>query len=400
MEFIKACQIENDRIKKLMKYLYKNILILFILGMLLGIGSCNKKDVVDSYFPLPEKDLKIVHSEAQSFMVDTVVSGLNRPWSMVFLPNKTVLITERGGNLLLVKNGQVQKDPISGHVPKGLRDIKLHPQYQENGWIYISYYIDPTNTDGGYTVLMRGKLEGNKLIQDKILYKAGPFEEDGEWYGSKIAFDNQNHVFFTVGIRGKRKNAQDKLNPSGKTMRLNDDGTIPSDNPFVHTKDALPEIYSYGHRMHEGLIRHPKTGEIWSTEFGELGGDEINIIKRGANYGWPEVTFSLEYNGSVISKDSVRKDVESPLHHLTIAPTDLAFLFSDRYKGWKDNLFIGSTGQRLLNRSVLKGNVVVHDEKLLKNIGRVRDVIMGPDKFLYILTEDTGLIVRLIPVDK
>ena len=362
-----------------------------------GIVACNKYPD-DSYFPMPENQLKIVHSESQSFMADTVVSGLNRPWSMVFLPDKTILITEREGNLRIVRNGKLQKESISGNVPKSLRDIKLHPDYKGNGWIYISYYIEPDDRDGGYTVLMRGRLNGNKLVDDSILYKTGPFKEDGEWYGSKIAFDNENHLFFTVGIRGKRKNAQDKMNPSGKTMRFNDDGSIPADNPFVHTKEALPEIYSYGHRMHEGLIRHPKTGEIWSTEFGELGGDEINIIRAGKNYGWPEVTFSLEYDGSMITKDSLRDDVEPPIHHLSIDPSDMEFLYSDRYPGWEGNLFMGSTALRLLNRSVMKGNKVVHDEKLLKNIGRVRDVKLGPDGFLYLLTEDTGLMVRLIPV--
>lgn len=354
------------------------------------------------YFPIPVKLLNVVKSESQLFMVDTVVTGLTMPWSMVFLPDKSVLIAERSGKLLRVENGKVQENPVGGDVPKGLRDIELDPQYKKNHLIYISYYIEPVRPDGGYTVLMRARLVGDKLIDNKILYKAGPFKQDGFWYGSKIAFDRAGHIYFTVGISGARMNAQDLSKPSGKTMRFNHDGSIPSDNPFVHTPGALPEIYSYGHRMHEGLTYDSKTNELWSTEFGELGGDEINIIKSGKNYGWPEVTFSLEYSGKIISKDSLRADVEPPIHHMTIAPSDICFVYGNRYPGWNGDLFIGGLRKSMpfLYRAVIKHNVFIHSEELLENIGRVRDVKYGPDNFLYVMTEDTGLIVRLVPVQK
>jgi len=355
-----------------------------------------------SYFPLPEKPLNVIQSEAQLFTVDTVLTGLNMPWSMAFLPDGIVLIPERSGKLLEVKNGKLADSPIIGDIPKELRDIKPDPDFPKNHLLYLSYYIQPAKPEGGYTVLMRGKLSGDSLTDTRILYKAGPFREDGFWYGSKITFDEKGFLYFTVGIRGARKNAQDLSNPAGKTMRLNKDGSIPADNPFVHRAGALPEIYSYGHRVHEGLIYDPHTKAIWSSEFGELGGDEINIIKPGANYGWPEVTFSLEYNGKPITKDSIRADVETPVHHMVIAPSDLCFVYGKRYPDWNGNLFVGALRKTepFLYRAVLRDKKVVQEEELLGNIGRVRDVKYAPDDFLYLITEDTGLMVRLVPVKK
>lgn len=353
------------------------------------------------YFPLPDRVRNVVNSDCQLFMVDTVVTGLKRPWSMVFLPDQTALIAERGGKLLLVKDGRLQSTPVGGNVPMNLRDVKLHPKFQQNKLVYISYYLDPVKPDGrGYTILMRAKLVGDKLVDEKILYKAGPFKGNGEWFGSKIAFDKKGYVFFTVGIRGERKNAQDLSVPDGKTMRLKDDGSIPSDNPFVNTPGALPEIYSYGHRMHEGLALDPKTGNILSTEFGELGGDELNIIKRGANYGWPLVSHSLEYNGSIISKSPFKEGIEPSIHHFAIAPSDLEFVYGNTYPCWDGNVFIGGLPNKLLYRVAMKNNVVTHEERLLETIGRVRDVKYAPDQLLYVMTEDTGIIVRLIPLKK
>lgn len=367
---------------------------------LTGALACQKMQTENNYFPMPKDDLEIVKSESQSFKVDTVVSGLDRPWSMVFLPDNTVLIAERKGNIVVISNGKVQEKSIGGNVPKSLRDIKLHPNYKENGWIYLSYYIEPSEGKGGQTALMRGKLVKGNLVDGEVLYTTGAFRENGEWYGSKIAFDHQGYLYFTVGIRGSRKNAQDLSNPSGKTMRFNDDGSTPDDNPFLDRLDALPEIYTYGHRMHEGLVCDPKTGVLWSTEFGELGGDELNIIKPGSNYGWPEVTYSLEYSGEIISKDSLRDDIEPPVHHFKSAPSDLDFVYGDRYCGWDKNLFIGSLVKGQIMRFVMDGNVFVKKEELLDGIGRVRDVKFAPDQFLYVLIEDTGKLVRILPVNE
>lgn len=376
------------------------VVVFFTMLFLFFAVSCHQKPTENAYFPLPKKELEIIRSESQAFMIDTVVTELDRPWSMVFLPDNIVLIGERKGNIVVISNGRVQEKSIGGNVPKSLRDIKLHPNYKDNGWIYLSYYIEPLDKKGGQTALMRAKLVDGKLVDEEVLYKTGSFRENGEWYGSKITFDREGHLYFTVGIRGDRKNAQDLSNPSGKTMRFYDDGSIPDDNPFLGNPDALPEIYTYGHRMHEGLVCDPETGVIWSTEFGELGGDELNIIKPGSNYGWPEVTYSLEYSGEIISKDSVRNDVESPVHHFMSAPSDLDFVFGDRYPGWDKNLFIGSLVKGQLMRFELNGNTFVKKEVLLEGIGRVRDVKFAPDKYLYALIEDSGMLVRLIPVNE
>lgn len=370
-----------------------------VVFLALCIASCRASDRDEVYFPLPDKRLEVIHSEAQSFSVDTVLTGLVRPWGFAFLPDGVVLITERRGNLLFIRDGVIQGS-VDGNVPNGLRDIELHPDFEKNRLIYLSYYTDPDSSGGGYTVLMRGRLNGQQLVDEEILYRAGPFEEDGEWYGSRIAFDREGYLYFTVGIRGKRLNAQDKSHYAGKTMRLHDDGRIPADNPYIDSIGVLPEIYTYGHRMHEGLVVHPETGEVWAHEHGEFGGDEVNLIKAGANYGWPKATYSLEYDGTLITADTLLDGIEPPVHHWTpsIAPSGMDFLYGGKYPGWEGDLFSGALSHRMLNRSVVENGRIVRDEPLLSGIGRVRDVEVGPDGFLYLITEDTGLMVRLLPV--
>jgi glucose/arabinose dehydrogenase/mono/diheme cytochrome c family protein len=352
-----------------------------------------------NYFPIPKKVTNVNRSEAQYYMVDTVVQGLTRPWSMVFLPGNRLLVAQRDGKLVQVTAGK--PDGVIGNTLKGLRDIKIHPDFEKNKLIYLSYYIDPlTRGAAGQVRLVRAKLEGKALVDTMTIYQAGPFRGNGEWYGNKIAFDHKGFLYFTIPIKSARTNAQDLSKPDGKTMRLKDDGSIPSDNPFVNTPNALPEIYSYGHRVHEGLAIDPKTGRIFSTEFGELGGDELNELKPGTNYGWPIVSFSLEYSGAVISKSPFKEGMEPPLHHFAVAPGDLAILDGDRYPNWKGDIFISGLAAKLIHRAVFKNKVFSHDERILENIGRVRDVKVGPDKFLYALTEDNGLVVRILPVKR
>lgn len=368
-------------------------------GFILLLAACNGRDMDSNYFPVPDRELQVIYSESQSFRIDTVLTDLNRPWSMEFLPDGIVLITERQGNVLVVNNGILQDNPLEGNIPSGLRDIRIHPQFEDNRWIYISYYVEPVENDGGYTRLMRGRFKGNRLVDEETIYSAGPLPGRGEWTGSRIAFDRAGYLYFAVGIRGERMNAQDISNHSGKTMRLHDDGTIPSDNPFVDTPDALPEIYTYGHREHQGLVLHPVTGEIWSNEHGERGGDEVNILRSGLNYGWPKATYSLEYDGTFVTEDTLRKGMEPPVHHWTpaIAPSGMDFVTGSRFPGWDGDLFSGSLVQRMLNRSVVENGEITGDEKLLEHIGRVRNVKIAPDGYLYLITEDTGLMVRLLP---
>lgn len=359
-----------------------------------------EKNLSGRFFPLPVKVSNVYSSEDQLFMVDTVAKDLIRPYSIVFMPDNSVLIAERSGKLLRFKDGKVQANPIGGNVPTSLRDVKLHPNFEKNRVIYFSYFIEPTSPGTGYTALMRGKLIGDKFVEEKMIYKAGPFKRNGDWFGSKIGFDNKGFLYFTVGIHSDRMNSQNLSAPDGKTMRLNDDGSVPKDNPFLNTSGALPEIYSYGHRMHQGFRRDPKTGRIFFVEFGELAGDELNILKPGANYGWPLATYSLEYNGSLISESPFKEGTEPPIHHYAIAPSELDFVYGTTYPKWDGNIFIGGLATKKLYRVVMKNDKFVHDEALLHNLGRIRDVKYGPDQMLYVMTEDTGVLVRLVPINK
>ena len=359
-----------------------------------------EKNLSGRFFPLPVKVSNVYSSEDQLFMVDTVAKDLIRPYSIVFMPDNSVLIAERSGKLLRFKDGKVQANPIGGNVPTSLRDVKLHPNFEKNRVIYFSYFIEPTSPGTGYTALMRGKLIGDKFVEEKMIYKAGPFKRNGDWFGSKIGFDDKGFLYFTVGIHSDRMNSQNLSAPDGKTMRLNDDGSVPKDNPFLNTSGALPEIYSYGHRMHQGFRRDPKTGRIFFVEFGELAGDELNILKAGANYGWPLATYSLEYNGSLISESPFKEGTEPPIHHYAIAPSELDFVYGTTYPKWDGNIFIGGLATKKLYRVVMKNDKFVHDEALLHNLGRIRDVKYGPDQMLYVMTEDTGVLVRLVPINK
>lgn len=381
-----------------------NSLIKFSFFLILLISCDFSGNDEGRYFPMPENFHEVIQTDSQSFISDTVVSELVRPWSMEFLPDNRVIITERGGKLRIVENGQLKDEPVKGNIPMELRDVKLHPEYEQNGWIYISYYINPDENNSGYTVLMRGRLDGDRFIDDQVLYKAGPFRESGGYFGSRIEFDKEGYLYFLVGgrtidERHRRINIQDLSSNSGKTMRLYDDGRIPPDNPFTDSTDALPEIYSYGHRQHQGLVLHPISGKLWSTEHGEKDGDELNIIYPGRNYGWPLATWSTEYDGGIISEDPLLEGTEPPVHYWTpsIAPSGLDFITGNNYPGWKGDLFVGSLSQRMLNRVEMSDGEPVRDEKLLEGIGRVRSVKYAPDYFLYLLTEDTGLLVRLIP---
>lgn len=365
------------------------------------------------YFPVPHKVKNVVGSQTMRFMVDTVVSKLTLPWSMAFLPdNKTVLIAERAGKLQIIRNGK-KAGVVKGDIPDGLREVEVHPKFETNRFIYLSYYIDPvknkdtTKSTGGYAVIMRGTLNGDSLTEPKVIYKAGPFKENGFWYGNKIAFDNDGLMYITIGqrtITGMHKwnTAQDKSVPSGKIIRLNDDGSIPKDNPFVDSSGALPEIYTLGHRQPEGLIYDRRTGKLWESEHGEMGGCELNLIEKGKNYGWPKVTFSINYDGTTITKDTALEGMASPARYWrpALAPSGMDFVYGDHYPGWNGSVVIGSLVQKRLNRTAMDGDKGISDEKLIQGIGRVRDVIFGPDDFLYVLTEDTGLLVRILPVKK
>lgn len=338
-----------------------------------------------------------------SYKAETVVDGLDIAWGMEFLPDGSILIAEQEGKMLLFKDGETTEIKSVPEVvyknQGGLLDLKLHPDYANNGWIYFSFSGNTENDEGANTMIMRARLKENELIDKEVIYKATPNTKKGQHFGSRLEFDKNGYLFFSIGDRGNRnENPQDINRDGGKIYRLNDDGSIPSDNPFVATAGAKAAVYSYGHRNPQGMAMNPNTGEIWTHEHGPQGGDEINIIKPGKNYGWPVITYGINYDGSVITDNSALPGMEQPLHYWvpSIAPSGMAFVNSDRYPAWKGNLLVGSLKFQYLNLVFLDKGKVVKEEKLMEGMGRVRTVKVGPDGYIYVSVEQLG-IVRLMP---
>merc|ERR1711974_404703 len=271
----------------------------------------------------------------------------------------------------------------------------LHPDYSENGWIYLTYSSSEGDDNGGHTALMRAKLKDNSLVEKQVLYKASPNTTKGQHFGSRIVFDDKGYVYFTIGERGNRdENPQDITRDGGKVYRLHDDGRIPDDNPFVNETNAKKAIYSYGHRNPQGMVIHPETREIWTHEHGPRGGDEINIIKAGKNYGWPVISYGINYSGTSFTDLTEKEGMEQPLHYWnpSIAPSGMAFISSDKYKGWEGNLLVGSLKFQYLDICYIKDGKVVKEERLLDGLGRVRSVNQGPDGYIYVGIENLGIV--------
>ncbi|WKN29884.1 PQQ-dependent sugar dehydrogenase [Porifericola rhodea] len=346
----------------------------------------------------------VVSSEQESYAVDTVLSDLTTPWSMAFLPDASMLVTERGGKLkhFNPKNGEVKEIKglpeilVSGQG--GLFDLELHPDYENNGWIYITHAYAEGGKEGN-TALMRAKLKADELVEQEVLFKGTPLRNAGQHFGGRIEFDKEGYLYLTIGDRGARENAQDPSNILGTVMRFNDDGSIPADNPFVNDKSKRPEIFSYGHRNPQGLAMHPESGEIWEHEHGPQGGDEINIVKKGNNYGWPVISYGINYDGSRFTDEREKDGMEQPVWYYvpSIAPCGMDFYTSSKFKNWQGDLFVGSLKFRYLERLELEGDKVISSEKLLEEIGRIRTVREGPDGNLYVVVEAPGMIVRLSP---
>lgn len=344
------------------------------------------------------------HTEAVKAI--EITKGLSHPWSMVFLPNGEILVTERSGQLRRIQNGNLLDKPVSGlppiqeHGQGGLLGLALHPQFSQNHWLYFAY---AGQGKGGYsTHLARGKYENGVLADVQTLFEATPKSSSGIHFGGRIAFDKQGFLFLTLGERGEGKNAQDLSNDAGSLIRLKEDGSIPADNPFINVKNAMPEIYNYGHRNMQGIAIHPTTGQVWTCEHGPQGGDEVNIEKPGANYGWPIITYGEQYGGGPIGEGiSAKAGMEQPILYWvpSIAPAGMTFYTGDKYAGWQGNLIVSALKFQLIERIVLEGNKVVKQERLLKDqIGRIRDVQQGPDGYLYLLTdEDNGGLYKLEP---
>jgi glucose/arabinose dehydrogenase len=354
--------------------------------------------------PLPDAT---VRSERHAFRLETVAENLETPWSLAFLPDGRMLVTEKAGRLRVVEDGQLVPEPVSG-VPAvwaegqgGLLDVAVHPRYADNGWIYLSF-SDPGENGSAMTAVVRGRLRDGRFVDQETVYRAAPelYRRGPVHFGSRFVFDG-GYLFFSIGERGQQTDAQDLSRPNGKVHRIHDDGRIPSDNPFVTRKDALPSIWSYGHRNPQGLARHPVTGELWDAEHGPRGGDELNLVEPGLNYGWPVITYGMNYDGTPMTDRTAQPGMEQPVTYWvpSIAVCAIDFYAGDRFPEWKHDLFVGALAQQELRRLVIENGEVTHQEVLFKNIGRVRDVVAGPDGYIYVAFNDPGRIARLVPAD-
>jgi glucose/arabinose dehydrogenase len=355
---------------------------------------------------------RIIKSERQTFKIEVVAREVETPWSLAFLPDGRLLVTERPGRLRIIANGKLLPDPVSGtpavweRQDGGLFDIEVHPKYRSNGWIYLSY-SEPGPNETSMTAIIRGRIKNNKWVDQQFLFHAPPelYTASNIHFGSRFIFDRQGHLFYSIGDRGKIDDAQDLSKPAGKVHRINDDGSIPKDNPFAKRSGALPSIWTYGHRNPQGLAFDPATGKMWESEHGPRGGDELNLLEPGRNYGWGVITHGVQDGITKTAQDGM----EQPVVHWTpaIGPSSITFYTGDRYRGWKNNLFVsGLAGQQLRRIEVAAGKVT-HQEVVFTQSGRVRDLAIGPDGYFYLalqfpgarVSDSTpGVIVRLVPL--
>lgn len=358
--------------------------------------------------PLPTEP---VATELHRYRIETVVDDLVTPWAIDFLPDGRMLVTEKDGRLRLVQDGRLLP-PIKG-VPAvrsagqgGLMEVAVHPRHAENGWIYLAY-SDPAVRDGrevSLTVIVRGRIRGGAWVDQETIWRA-PLEfyrpGGGVHFGCRIAFDPEGFLYFSHGERGRPEDAQNLVLPNGKVHRIHDDGKVPADNPFVGRADAFPTIWTYGNRNPQGLDFDPRTGLLWETEHGPRGGDELNVLHRGANYGWPAITHGMNYNGTPVSALTARDGMEAPVAHWTpsLAVCGIDFYTGDRFPRWRGHLFVAALAQQEVRRIVIEDGQVVAQEVILKDLGRVRDVASGPDGALYLALNQPDRIVRLVPVD-
>ena len=342
-----------------------------------------------------------------------VTDGIGNPWSIGFVDRRTALISDNDGELYRLVDGKLDPRPILG-VPEvdratstgGLLGLAIDPHFDSNGWVYlaISHSEDPDDRYApGLTRIIRGRVRDYEWVDTQYLFRLGPHFHlpDSKHWGGRLLFDRAGHLFFSVGDMSAPMNAQDLTMPSGKVYRLNADGSVPADNPFVARRDALASIYSFGNRNVQGLAQHPTTGEIWATEHGPRGGDELNRLLPGRNYGWPVVTNGINYDGSIISELTEKEGIEASVKHWTPAPivSQITFVTSPSFARWNGDLLLASLGYEELRRLTLDGDDVVAEEVLFKGYGRIRDVAQGPDGALYLVFNNPGSVVRVTPLD-
>ena len=353
-------------------------------------------------------DDSIEKTQKETFRVETFSEGFDVPWGMAFLPNRDLIVSDRNGSLWRINYKSKIKTKISG-VPKvrykgqgGLLDIEAHPDFINNNFLYISFseFLE-NNNNKSFTSIHRYKLQNDNLVDKKIIFKTNNkfYSRSNIHYGIRMVFDKQGFIYFSIGDRGKRNQAQLLNHPNGKIHRLHDDGSTPMDNPFINVKNAIKSIWTYGNRNPQGLAVHPISKVIFESEHGPRGGDELNILSSGNNYGWPEITYGKNYSGTIITKFTHKEGMEQPVVHWTpsIAVCGIDFYDGDIFKNWKNNLLVTSLKFENLYRLTIYQNKVIDQEIIYSAGSRIRDVETGPDGYIYLALEDPGRIIRFIP---
>ena len=378
---------------KLIKLL--SILFIFVINLSCAqFGETFTREDKDIVSPVEiNYDLELVHEN------DEII------WAIEFFEDNSILATVKSGKLIHYKNNG--DEVLIKGLPKiylrgqgGLMDIEFHPNFEKNNLLYLTYAHEKEEGKGGSTNVARAKLENDSLVDFEVLYEATEVSRKGQHFGGRLEFDNDGFLYFSIGDRGNRDvNPQDLKLDGGKVYRINDDGTIPKDNPFYNNPNAKKAIYSYGHRNPQGMFKHPVSGKIWTNEHGPKGGDEINIINKGLNYGWPKITYGINYSGTTITKNKSLPNMEQPLYYWipSIAPSCFEFISTDRYSGWQGSLLAGALKFNYLERIVLdNNNKVVYREKIAEDLGRPRDVKESKDGYIHISIENKG-IYKIVP---
>jgi aldose sugar dehydrogenase len=348
----------------------------------------------------------VITAAGYRFALERVAEATSELWSMAFLPDGAIIATQKNGQLLLIRNARAERveglPPVWSGGQGGLLAVKPHPQYAANGWIYLTFSDPGAGNTTAMTRVVRGRLDGRRWVDQQDIYRAPDrfYTQDYAHFGSRMAF-HAGYIYFSVGERQQPERAPDLAYPYGKIHRLHDDGRVPRDNPFVGRDGALPSIWSYGHRNPQGMTTHPHTGVIWSCEHGPRGGDELNRVRRAADYGWPRVSFGTHYDEKPVGPSPYLEGVEPPVHHWTpsIAVSQIEFYFGERFPEWNGQLLVASLGFEELRLVRLRDDRVMNDRLLFKGHGRIRDVTVGPDGYPYVVLNKFGsAIYRLRPV--
>jgi glucose/arabinose dehydrogenase len=383
-----------------MKFLFKGSIMVKITP-LLGFICCF---ALSSSACSQQPEIKLSESN-QSYEFQLVTKGIDIPWGMTWLNKKDMLVSDRKGELRIISDGKLLNEKVTG-LPEiraegqgGLLDVTVDPNYAQNNFIYFSYSGLEGEGEGAHTSVMRAKLQGFKLTEQSVIFEGGPNTTKGQHYGSRLTFDDSGFLYISSGDRAARDvNPQRLDRDAGKIHRINSDGSIPKDNPFVAQKDANPSIYSYGHRNPQGMAKHPITGEIWTHEHGPKGGDEVNIIQPGANYGWPVISYGVNYSGTSFTDLTEKEGMQQPAWYWvpSIAPSGMTFVTSDFYPDWQGKLLVGSLKFAYVVSLELDGSKVLSQETLFPGIGRVRNVKQGDDGYIYVATDGAG-IFKIVP---